>query len=117
MGGLHVFGNLYLIDENLLKNLQDLKNIVIGAANIGNLTILDILERQFNVKDSKDLGGVSLIALLVESHLALHTWPESNYASLDIYSCGNTCDPVKSFKFIVEQLNPKKYDIYTFDRG
>lgn len=117
MGGMHVFGNLYSIDEKLLTNLSELKNIIIDAAIIGNLTIIDILERQFNVKDSKDLGGVSLIALLIESHLSLHTWPESNYASLDIYSCGNLCDPLKAFKFLVEKLNPKRYDVFTFDRG
>lgn len=117
MGGIHVFGNLYSIDAELLTNLEELKNLVIEATKIGNLNIIDVLEKQFNVKDSKDLGGVSLIALLIESHLALHTWPESNYASLDIYSCGDTCEPVKSFKFLVEKLNPVRYDMFTFDRG
>ncbi|MEM0142576.1 MAG: adenosylmethionine decarboxylase, partial [Candidatus Parvarchaeum sp.] len=102
--GKHVFGNLYDIDESILKNLQYLKESVINAAEAGNLHIIDIMERQFNTMNSPDIGGVSIIALIVESHISLHTWPESRYATVDIYSCGNESNPALTFDYIVSML-------------
>ena len=56
--GKHVFGNLYDVDDSILKNLEYLKESVIAAANAGNLHIIDIMERQFNTINSPDIGGV-----------------------------------------------------------
>jgi len=38
-------------------------------------------------------GGVSVIALVEESHIAVHTWLEYNYATVDVYTCGEHSDP------------------------
>lgn len=91
--GKHIFGNLYDVEDSVLKDLSYLKESVIEAARAGNLHIIDILEKQFNTINSPDIGGVSIIALIVESHISLHTWPESRYATVDIYSCGNDSNP------------------------
>ncbi len=115
--GKHVFGNLYDIEEKYLKDLQFLKTTMIEAAKIGNLHIIELIEKQFNVMNSPDLGGVSLIALIEESHISLHTWPESRYATLDIYSCGPQSDPDAAFKHIIYTLKPKSYSLYNVDRS
>ncbi len=106
MVGTHVFGNLYGVDSALLKDLAATKEIIKKASELGNLHIIDIMERQFNVINSPDLGGVSVIALLVESHIAVHTWPESNYVTVDIYSCGEESRPETTFDYIVSKFNP-----------
>ena len=67
--------------------------------------------------NSPDIGGVSLIALIEESHISLHTWPESKYATLDIYSCGEQSDPTLAFEYIVSVLKPKVYNVYNIDRS
>lgn len=115
--GKHMFGNLWDIDDSILKNLELLKNVVIEAAKTGNLHIIDIMERQFNQKDSPDLGGVSIIALITESHISLHTWPESRYATVDIYSCGSESNPVIAFDYIVSVLKPVSYKVFSADRS
>lgn len=115
--GKHVFGNLYDIEEKYLKDLQFLKTTMIEAAKIGNLHIIELIEKQFNAMNSPDLGGVSLIALIEESHISLHTWPESRYATLDIYSCGLQSDPDAAFKHIIYTLKPKSYSLYNVDRS
>ena len=115
--GKHVFGNLYDIDDSILKNLGYLKEVVINAANAGNLHIIDIMERQFNQINSPDIGGVSIIALITESHISLHTWPESRYATLDIYSCGKESNPAITFDYVVSMLKPVSYKVFTADRS
>ncbi|MCL5009863.1 MAG: adenosylmethionine decarboxylase [Candidatus Parvarchaeota archaeon] len=104
--GTHVFGNLYGVDAELLKDPVLAKEIVFNAAEKGNLHIIDILEKQFNIIDSPDAGGISIIALLIESHIALHTWPESNYVTIDIYSCGESSKPQEAFDYIVSKFKP-----------
>ncbi len=115
--GKHVFGNLYDIEDSVLKDLAYLKESIIEAARAGNLHIIDILEKQFNTINSPDLGGVSIIALIVESHISLHTWPESRYATVDIYSCGNDSNPSLAFDYIVSMLKPKSYKVFSADRS
>ncbi|EEZ93302.1 MAG: S-adenosylmethionine decarboxylase proenzyme [Candidatus Parvarchaeum acidiphilum ARMAN-4] len=115
--GKHIFGNLYDVEDSVLKDLSYLKESVIEAARAGNLHIIDILEKQFNTINSPDIGGVSIIALIVESHISLHTWPESRYATVDIYSCGNDSNPSLSFDYIVSMLKPKSYKVFSADRS
>ena len=115
--GKHIFGNLYDIDDSILKNIVYLKEVVVEAAKAGNLHIIDIMERQFNQMNSPDLGGVSIIALITESHISLHTWPESRYATLDIYSCGNESNPALTFDYIVSMMKPKSYKVFNVDRS
>ena len=115
--GKHVFGNLYDIEDSILKNMIYLKETVIEASRAGNLHIIDILERQFNTINSPDIGGVSIIALIVESHISLHTWPESRYATVDIYSCGNESNPSLAFDYIVSMLKPRSYKVFSADRS
>ncbi len=115
--GKHVFGNLYDIDEKILKDIKMIRDTVIEAARIGNLHIIEIMEKQFNVQNSPDLGGVSMIALIEESHISLHTWPESRYATVDIYSCGGGSNPGLAFDYIVSVMKPKSYKVFTADRG
>ncbi len=102
--GTHVYGNMSGIDEKLLTNLDFLLLKVKEAAKVGNLHIIEILTKKFMLHGAD--AGVSIIALLEESHISLHTWPEGNYATLDVYSCGAQSDPDAAFKHIVAALEP-----------
>jgi S-adenosylmethionine decarboxylase len=50
--------------------------------------------------------GISAFVILAESHVSFHTWPESGYVSLDIYSC-KTFDVDKAERFILDFWKPK----------
>ncbi len=114
--GKHVYGNLYEIEDKFLTDLEFLIDIVNKSAEIGNLHIIEVYTKKFKAINNMP-GGVSVIALLEESHIALHTWPESNYATIDIYSCGKKSSPEESFKFILNKLKPKTFKMFKADRG
>ncbi|MGC8586598.1 MAG: adenosylmethionine decarboxylase [Candidatus Micrarchaeia archaeon] len=115
--GSHVFGNLYKVDEAIIKDLEFIKNTVIEAAVLGKMHILEMITYKFDNPKSNDNGGVSVIALIEESHISVHTWPESKYVTVDVYSCGPEADSFVAFDFIVKKLNPKYYEEFFADRG
>ena len=108
--GKQVYGSLYDCDTDILKDREALENIVKNAAAIGNMTLLDI-------KSWKIGEGVSVVAIVLESHITIHTWPEYNFATVDVYSCGAHTDPKKAFQYIVEQLKAKRYTMNEADRS
>jgi S-adenosylmethionine decarboxylase len=108
--GKQVYGSLYECDPNILKDREALEKIVKDAVTIGNMTLLDI-------KSWKIGDGVSVVAIVLESHVTIHTWPEYNFATVDVYSCGPHTDPKRAFQYIVEQLKAKKYTMNEADRS
>lgn len=111
--GKHIFGNLYSCDGKVLSNERELRKIVLEAVKIANATFEDIKSWKFFGKK----GGVSVIALVSESHIAIHTWNKYNYATVDVYTCGNKANPEKAFDFIVQKLKPKKFKKYKANRS
>ncbi|MCC6045243.1 MAG: adenosylmethionine decarboxylase [Ignisphaera sp.] len=111
--GKHVYGNLYEIDVNVAENEERLREIVTEAAKLANMTLYDIKSWSFGGRK----GGVSVIALVLESHIAVHTWIEYRYATVDVYTCGERSDPWKAFEYIIKNLKPKYYTINYADRS
>ncbi|MEB3806099.1 MAG: adenosylmethionine decarboxylase [Desulfurococcales archaeon] len=109
--GKHVYGNL--INCNNVEALRDphtLEEIVRKSADVGNMTILD-------VKSWKIGEGVSVVAVILESHITIHTWPEYRFATVDVYSCGSHTDPEAAFEYIVDVLKPEKVESGFTDRS
>ncbi len=101
--GRHVFGNLYDCDVNILSNEEKLREVVVEAAKIGNMTLLD-------VKSWRIGYGVSVVAVVLESHITIHTWPEYSFATVDVYSCGMHTNPDEAFNYIVNALKPRRVE-------
>lgn len=111
--GRHVYGNLYDPDPEIIRDEQKLRQIVKEAARLANMTLVDLKSWRFGgVK-----GGISVIALVLESHIAIHTWIEYNYATVDVYTCGSKSDPWRAFNYIVSQLKPREYTVSYADRS
>ncbi|BBG24006.1 adenosylmethionine decarboxylase [Sulfuracidifex tepidarius] len=108
--GKQVYGSLYECDEDVLKDTQKLQEIVRQASKEGNMTLLDI-------KSWKIGEGVSVVAIILESHITIHTWPEYKFATVDVYSCGAHTDPKKAFYYIAEELKSERYEIKEADRS
>ncbi|MCE4617087.1 MAG: adenosylmethionine decarboxylase [Desulfurococcales archaeon] len=108
--GRHIYGNLIGCPSELLADEGYLRDLVVEAAEKGNMTLLD-------VKTWKIGMGVSVVAVILESHITIHTWPEYGYATLDVYSCGSHTDPYKAFRYIVSKLKPKKVVMGKADRS
>jgi len=111
--GKHVYGDLYGCPRDLLENEEFIVEAVKNAAKEANADLLEI--RSWRV--GGEMGGVSVLALVVESHIAIHTWPLQGYATIDVYTCGEKADPWKAFKYLIDVLKPKHYVVHYSDRS
>ncbi len=112
--GRHVYGELYGVDKDAASNEPALRELVLDAANAANAKVLEV--KSWRIDDPVK-GGVSVIALVLESHIAVHTWPYYDYATVDVYTCGDHTDPFKAFQLIVDRLRPKRYTVNFSDRS
>lgn len=112
--GKHVYGELYGVDEELLQDEGRLRQIVIEAAHIAKMHLVEVNSWRFKGGDKE---GVSVIALVLESHIAIHTWPTYKFATVDVYTCGEHSDPMSAFRYIVSQLSPKRFTVNYSDRS
>jgi S-adenosylmethionine decarboxylase len=78
----HVLLDGFEIPVELLNNADALESILRRAALAAGCTILGCLKHTFEPQ------GVSVVLMVSESHLSVHTWPEKNYAAFDFFTCG-----------------------------
>ena len=79
---------LWTVDASLtpgapVSDLGQLSAAAAGAVRAGGGTVLDASHVTF------PNGAVTLVLILAESHLAIHTWPEENLIAVDLFSCGS----------------------------
>lgn len=99
--GKHVYGSAMNCNVSKLSDSEFLTDLVKEAARIGKMTLLD-------VRAWKIHPGVTVIGVVLESHISIHTWPEYAFATVDVYSCGEYSRPELAFEYIVEQLEAKE---------
>ncbi len=93
MQGLHIIADLYNCPKgNYLISAAALRALCIKACGSAGLSVLGEHFYQFNSFDQIQAGGATGAVVLAESHLAIHTWPERDGATLDIYVCNVTND-------------------------
>ena len=109
--GKHLLLELYGCDLSALNNLPELQKNMVKAAKEAGATVVGEVFHQFNPH------GISGVVVIAESHFSIHTWPEYGYASVDLYTCGNTVDPLIAAEKIGAVLNSKTVCIREFFRG
>ena len=93
MQGLHIIADFYNCPKgNYLISAAELRALCIKACETAGLSVLGEHFYQFNSFDQIQAGGATGAVVLAESHLAIHTWPERDGATLDIYVCNVTND-------------------------
>ncbi|MEM0201095.1 MAG: adenosylmethionine decarboxylase [Candidatus Micrarchaeaceae archaeon] len=110
--GKHFLGNLYKIDKIVVSNREFVKKILETALSQGNIGVTEIKVWPQNTPNS----CTTILGVLQEGHVALHTWISYEYATIDIYITGNNSDPEKAFSYIIKNLRPKRHEIFTVDR-
>ena len=108
--GIHVMADLYGIDFNALNEQSTIAGVLERAIPKGGATLLGIQLKQF------EPHGVTALALLSESHVSIHTYPEKGSAFLDVFTCGD-CDPEVIAEEIAAQLGTTLQDVRRVDRG
>ena len=109
--GAHVILDLYGVCPELLQNDTRLSDIMQEAAGNSDATILHSHFHHFGPG-----FGVTGVMILAESHISIHTWPEKNYASVDIFMCGK-CDPRLAAAHLQKALFAEYYTENVIYRG
>jgi len=82
------------------RTVEQVETLLRGAAAACGATVLDIRLHGFG-----DGGGITGVAILAESHISVHTWPERDYIALDIFLCGAR-DATPALEMLKMQLEP-----------
>ncbi|WP_010093766.1 adenosylmethionine decarboxylase [Ornithinibacillus scapharcae] len=109
--GRHVLIEFYGCPSDIIENNALIEKFMNEAADYSGATIVDSVFHHFNPY------GVSGAVIIAESHLTIHTWPEYGYASVDVYTCGDTVSPWKAAEYLSEKLKAKKTESFEVPRG
>ena len=109
--GRHILAEFFECDPNILNSLDKIEKNMIDAALECGATIVQKCFHMFNPY------GVSGVVIISESHLAIHTWPELGYAAVDLFTCGDSCDPKVAYEFLKKVFNSKRATFTKLKRG
>ena len=112
--GIEYSGTHLLIDlwgASHLTNQQLIEKTLRECVDKCNARLLHIHLHQFS-----DTGGVSGVAVLAESHISVHTWPERGYAAFDVFMCGAS-NPLLAVDILREAFDAEKVNIEEILRG
>ena len=105
MKGLHIIADLYNCPKGeLLASSEKLRTLCVEACRAVGLTVLGDHFYQFDGANGPQDGGATGAVVLAESHLAIHTWPERNGATLDVYVCNYTSDNTRKAEAVYAAL-------------
>lgn len=109
--GKHIFGELYGINSEKINSIDYLETVLTRGVTNSNATICGTLIKKFVPQ------GLSVLILLSESHVSVHTYPENNSIFFDIFTCGTKCCPEKFVDELIRELNPCNKNIKIIERG
>ena len=112
--GVVYAGDHLLIDLWGASGLDDLKLMEASLSKCvdeAKATLLHIHLHHFT-----STGGISGVAVLAESHISVHTWPENGYAAFDVFMCGDA-EPTKCIPILKDAFKPEKFEVSDHMRG
>ncbi|MUK90613.1 S-adenosylmethionine decarboxylase proenzyme [Ornithinibacillus sp. L9] len=109
--GRHVLIEYYGCPSEIIEKNALIEKLMREAADYSGATIVDSVFHHFNPY------GVSGAVIIAESHLTIHTWPEYGFASVDVYTCGDSVSPWKAVDYLSEKLQAKKTESFEVPRG
>ncbi|MGE4339644.1 MAG: adenosylmethionine decarboxylase [Pigmentiphaga sp.] len=107
--GLHLLIDFWGADQP--TDLHQVEFLLREAAEACGARVLEVRLHSFG-----DAGGVTGVAILAESHISLHTWPEHDFIALDIFLCGDR-DAAPALKVLKSGLSPKHVNVSEIRRG
>jgi S-adenosylmethionine decarboxylase proenzyme len=109
--GQHVLAEFEGVDPVLLDDIAFLRVTLERSLDRAGATVCDVVSKRFVPQ------GVTVLALLSESHASLHTYPEVGAVFLDVFTCGNRADPELATRLLAEALGAKDTHVTIIRRG
>ncbi len=107
--GLHLIVDLW--DASGLDDPGRIERALVEAARAAGATVLSTDFHHFQPN-----GGVSGVVVLAESHISIHTWPERDFAAVDVFMCGD-CRPIDTVPMLKRAFNPGRIGLNEIRRG
>ena len=101
--GRHCILELYQCDKEKLNDEAFMRTTMTSSAKIAGATLINLVTHSFKPQ------GVTGLALLAESHISVHTWPEISYAAIDVFTCGDHTMPEKACKVFIKDFLSKNF--------
>lgn len=108
--GKHVLGELYGVEPDLLNDVDLLENTLKQGIIDSGATYIGTVSEKFTPH------GVTILILIAESHVSIHTYPEHKALFFDAFTCGE-CDPKVIADLLVKKLNPQQQNVQVLARG
>ncbi len=109
--GIHYIVDYYECNNKYLTSVSKVNNIMKNASKIGKFSVVKSCFHQFLP------CGVSGVMVLKESHLTIHTWPEYQYAAIDIFLCDININIDKVVEYLSSVFETNNYKIKKIERG
>jgi len=106
----HILFTLKGCPYGLLDDEAHIRNVLANAAHLSESTLLNVSSHKFNPH------GVTAIALLAESHISIHTWPENGMAVCDVFTCGDHTSPASGARYMYDAMGATSHITETFTR-
>ena len=117
MDGIHLLGEWYgcAADAPEMRRVEPLRELCLRLAQASGMTVVGDCFSQFEPQ------GVTGTVLLAESHLAIHTWPEHGFVTIDVYVCNYTTDNSakadRLFQTMQDAMKPQRTKFQAIHRG
>jgi S-adenosylmethionine decarboxylase proenzyme len=109
--GRHVVIDLYGCDPDRLADVRGVERAMTRAARAAGAEVVKTVFHAFSPV------GVSGVVVITESHLAVHTWPEHGYASVDLFTCGGRADPAAALAVLARAFRARAHTFAARQRG
>lgn len=110
-GGCHVLAQLSGVDPALADDTARLRSILSVALTGAGATVCGMLDQRFTPH------GVTVVALLTESHASIHSYPERGAMFVDVFTCGDSADAEHAVRLLCKELAASTALIHTVFRG
>jgi S-adenosylmethionine decarboxylase len=108
--GRHCILEIYECDPAKLNDEAFVRTTITSSAKMAGATLLNLITHSFKPQ------GVTGLALLAESHISIHTWPEIGYAAIDVFTCGNHTMPENACEFFSKEFLAKQHSLKSIVR-
>jgi S-adenosylmethionine decarboxylase len=109
--GRHVLAELEGVDHAVLDDADLLRSALTDALTEAGATVREVIAHRFEPQ------GVTVLAMLAESHASVHTYPEIGAAFVDVFTCGDTAKPELAVELLSGALGTGSFTMSTVDRG
>jgi len=109
--GSHCILEMYDCPPGLLNDAAFVREAVRRAAQEARSTLLHEVHHAFEPQ------GVTALALLAESHISVHTWPEKGYAAADVFTCGEHTQPERACEYLKRIFQARRFQLRKLPRG